>query len=48
MFMVTLETPRLGPQASEREVYVQFIYLSTYTSIASKGKPRGNEYLKKD
>ena len=48
MFMVTLEAPKLGPQVSEGEVYVKFIYISTYTSIAGKGKLRGNECLKKD
>jgi len=35
MFMVVLGTLKLGPQVSEEEVYVQFIYLSIYPSIAS-------------
>ena len=47
MFIVALGTPTIGPKVLEGEVYVRFISLSTYTYIASKGKPRGNEYLKK-
>jgi len=35
MLMVVLVTPTLGPQGSEGEVYVQFIYLSIYLSITS-------------
>ena len=40
------ETPTLSPQASERELYEQFISLSIHPSIASEGKQRRNEYTK--
>lgn len=45
MFVVALGTPKLGLKISEGEVCVRSISLSTYTSIASKRKPRGNEIL---
>ena len=34
--------PALGPHISEREVYVEFIYLSIYPPIASKKEQGGN------
>ena len=40
-FMVNSGMPMLGPQLSEIELYVQFIYLSIYLFIASMEKQGG-------
>ena len=38
MFVVGPGTPMPSTRVLEREVYVQFIYLTIYLSTASKGK----------
>ena len=36
----------LGLRVLERELYLRFVYLPIYPSIASKGKQRRNRYIK--
>jgi len=46
--IILLKAPGLQePHVSEREVYVQLIYLTIYPSIASKEKQGGNRHMKK-
>jgi len=44
--VVALGKITLGLRALERELYMRFIYLPVYPSIAGKGKRGRNEYIK--
>ena len=46
-FTLASGTPMLGPLSPGRIVYAQFIYLSIYPPIASKGKQGRNGHIKK-
>jgi len=48
LFIVAPGISTPGPEVSERELYVQFIYLSIYPSIAINGKQIRNEYTKEN